>query len=144
MELWSTEKPYLRIADNNLQTIADINRHGLTFIPTKKDDKELQVNNLREWIRGYKIFIHPRCRRLISQLGSTVWNKQRTSYERNSEGHGDLLDALVYLVRNVRRDRNPFPADHGVPTGFEWIVPEDSMSRTNNKFEKFLINYFGA
>lgn len=107
LELWTDEKPFLRISDNNLQFIADLNAKGLTFIPTAKQDKELQINNVREWLRLYKIFIHPRCKRLISQLASTIWNKQRTSYERNSEGHGDLLDALVYLVRNVRRQKRP-------------------------------------
>ena len=147
LELWidedgKPEKPYLRIADNNLQTIADLNQHGVLFIPTKKDDKELQVNNLREWIRGYKIFIHPRCKRLISQLSSTVWNKQRNSYERNSEGHGDLLDALVYLVRNVRRDRNPWPARYGLPKeGLEYLIIDDS-SQQSSTFEKKLTAFF--
>jgi hypothetical protein len=150
LELWAKDKPYLCVADNNLQTIADINLHsskfGLTFIPTRKDDKELQVNNLREWIRGYKIYIHPRCRRLLTQLGSTIWNKARTSYERNSEGHGDLLDALVYLVRNVRRDRNPFPSDYGVPKGFD-IFPvseSTSMSGLAKGLQGYFVQDFGA
>lgn len=110
--LWG-HPPYLRIADNNLLLIHDLSsQHGLTFVPTEKDDKELQVNNLREWIAAGKIFIHPRCVRLIHQLETTIWNKQRSSYERSRDGHGDLLDALVYLVRNVRRYRNP----HTQPT----------------------------
>lgn len=143
LELWGDEKPYLCISDNDLQTIADINTHssrkGITFIPTRKDDKELQVNNLREWIKSYKIYIHPRCRRLLTQLGSTVWNKQRTSYERNTEGHGDLLDALVYLVRNVRRDRNPYPADYGIPKGFDIFPITESTS-----FSGSFVNKLGA
>ena len=144
IELWPGEKPYLRIADNNLQTIADINSHGLTFIPTRKDDKELQVNNLREWIRSYKIFIHPRCRRLITQLGSTIWNRARTSYERNSEGHGDLLDSLVYLVRNVRRDRNPYPSNHGIAQGFEIFTIIDESNQPTSKAQKLFVQYFGV
>lgn len=140
-ELWPGQKPFLQISDNDLQTIADINSHGLTFIPTKKDDKELQVNTLRQWIRGYKIWINPRCRRLLSQLGSTIWNSQRTSYERNSEGHGDLLDALVYLVRNIRRDRNPYPDDYGIPSGFDWVVAQQS-STSMTKFQKIMQDHF--
>lgn len=107
MELWKDRPPFLRVSDNNLQFIADLNAKGLTFVPTRKDDKELQINTLREWLRAQKIFIHPRCKKLISQLATTVWNKNRTSFERNSEGHGDLLDALVYLVRNIRRAKRP-------------------------------------
>jgi hypothetical protein len=150
LELWSGDKPYLCIADNNLQTIADINAHssrrGITFIPTRKDDKELQVNNLREWIRAYKIYVHPRCRRLLTQLGSTIWNRARTSYERNSEGHGDLLDALVYLVRNVRRDRNPFPSDYGVPKGFEFFPMTESTSASAfaNGLQSYFVQDFGV
>jgi len=138
--LWGNESPYLRISDNNLQTIADINQHGLTFVPTRKDDKELQVNNLREWVRGYKIFIHPRCRRLIAQLASTVWNKNRTSYERNTEGHGDLLDSLVYLVRNVRRDRDPRPAGYGIPVGPEYW-PVDISASTSKTAKGFIAHF---
>ena len=146
LELWGNAKPYLEIADNNLQTIADMNAHGLLLIPTKKDDKELQVNTLREWIRSYKVYIHPRCRRLLTQLGSTVWNKQRTSYERNSEGHGDLLDALVYLVRNVRRDRNPYPSDYGIPKGFDIfpITESTSLSGFSKKLEAHFVTDFGG
>lgn len=51
LELWGAHKPFLHISDNDLQNIADLNKHGsplgITFLPTKKDDKELQVNNLR-------------------------------------------------------------------------------------------------
>ena len=124
-ELWGSDPVFLRISDNNLLNIADFNTHGLTFIPTKKDDKELQVNRLREWIRGYKIMIHPRCKRLLSQLANTVWNNARTSYERNSEGHGDLLDALVYLVRNVRHSHSPYPEGYGKLEGFAVDGAED-------------------
>lgn len=141
IQLWNGQKPFLRISDNNLQTIADINSHGMTFIPTRKDDKQLQVNNLRQWIKGYKVWIHPRCRRLLSQLGSTIWNQQRTSYQRNTQGHGDLLDALVYLVRNVRRDRNPYPQNYGIPQGFDWIYM-GTESTSSSSMQKLMNNYF--
>jgi hypothetical protein len=144
-ELWQGQAPFLRISDNNLQFIADINRHGLTFIPTAKPDKELWINQTREWIRGYKIFINPRCKRLLSQLASTIWNKQRTSYERNSEGHGDLLDALVYLVRNVRRDRNPYPVNYGRLEGFDvFDVMMDMEQETGSKFGDSLQQHLGS
>jgi hypothetical protein len=69
------------------------------------------------------LVIHPRCAELIQQLETTIWNNQRTSYERNKYGHGDLLDALVYLVRNIDRNRNPYPAAKGPTrenTAFHW------------------------
>jgi hypothetical protein len=46
---------------------------------------------------------------LRTQLASTIWNKQRTSYERNQDGHGDVLDADLYKLRNLPRNANPIP-----------------------------------
>lgn len=137
IELWADAQPYLRISDNNLQFIADLNSKGnMSFIPTAKDHKELQINRLREWIRLRKIVIHPRCKRLVTQLASTTWNKQRTSYERTPEGHGDLLDALVYLVRNVRKTKNPHPRGELGPDPATHMVLE--MPKGNTVQQKFM------
>lgn len=137
IELWADKEPYLRISDNNLQFIADLNSKGkMSFIPTAKDHKELQINRLREWIRGRKIFIHPRCKRLVTQLASTTWNKNRTSYERTPEGHGDLLDALVYLVRNVRQAKNPHPRGDLEPERHDTLYVE--TQKQNNIQQKFM------
>jgi phage terminase large subunit len=124
-ELWGDRKPHKRVSDNDLQLIADFNRiHKMHFIPTAKDDKEAQLNALDLLIRQRKLIIHPRCKQLIRQMHTTVWNKAHTSYERNEDGHGDLLDALVYLVRNVDRNKNPYPPGalpsrdtHRIPSG---------------------------
>lgn len=105
--------PYLRVADNDLLTLAELGEHGLTFIPTAKDNKELAVNGLRQLVAAGKVVVHPRCQNLVKQLYTTVWNEARSSFERNQDGHGDLLDALIYLCRNVRRERNPYPANWG-------------------------------
>lgn len=143
-ELWGNQKPYLRVCDNDLQFIADLNSTGdIIVVPTKKDDKELQINNLREWLRARKIFINPRCKRLLTQLASTVWNKQRTSYERNADGHGDLLDALVYLVRNVRREKNPYPKDYNKLSGFDVVdlgIEEEEVDKTSQAFNSHMNN----
>lgn len=112
---WDAWEPFKRVADNDLLVINDLAKHdALEFTPTAKDDKELQVNELRRLVAGGKIAIHPRCKHLITQLATTIWNKQRTSYERTQDGHGDLVDALVYLVRNIARNMNPEPPFWGV------------------------------
>ena len=94
-------------------TIADLATHGLYFSPTAKDDKENQVNRVREWVQSGKLFVNPRCQKLLFQLRNTVWNEKRDDFVRTKEGHGDLLDALIYLCRNVDRQHNPYPADAG-------------------------------
>lgn len=103
-------QPYLRVGDDDQLVLADmIQQHKLAIMPTRKDDKALAVNELDILVRHRKLRIHPRCKRLIQQLYSTTWNKQRTQWERTAEGHGDVLDALIYMVRNVFRHKDPRP-----------------------------------
>ncbi len=125
-QLWPDREPFLRVSDNDSQLIADYyKQHGMHFSPTAKDDKEAALNHVDLLIRQRKLVINPRCKQLIKQLHTTVWNKAHTSYERNEDGHGDLLDALVYLVRNINRSRNPYPPEampnrdtHRIPSGY--------------------------
>jgi hypothetical protein len=107
---WKAWAPFGRWGDNDLLVINELAAgHGLNLQPTRKDDKELQVAALNQLVAAGKLLIHPRCKRLVSQLATTVWNKQRTSYERNAEGHGDVLDALLYWLRNLPRHIDPAP-----------------------------------
>ena len=108
-----------RISDNNnpilLQDLLML--HQMQFMPTKKDNKDAQINEVKMRIKQNKIVIHPRCINLIYHLKSAKWNKKRNGFERvrdNKEagllgGHVDLLDALIYLVRNVSLLKNPYP-----------------------------------
>jgi hypothetical protein len=109
----SPKQPYVRFSDTSTQAIMDLYRlHGLGFIPTAKDDKEWAVMELVGLVRRKRLIIHPRCKRLISQLESVLWNEQRSEWVR-AEGpdgnHGDGIDALVYTLRNVNRHRDPSP-----------------------------------
>lgn len=102
--------PYLRVADDNLLLLNELKvQHKLYFIPTRKDNKEAAIDDLRNKIRAQKIIIHPRCKNLIFQLKTATWNKKRSSFERTeNEGHYDLVDALIYMVRNVQWQKNPY------------------------------------
>jgi hypothetical protein len=122
-----TPNIYKRVADGGglgQLIIIDLQRqHKLTFQATQKDAKELQVNQLKMMIANGQLVIDPNCIDLIQQLRTTVWNEGRTSYERNVYGHGDLLDSLVYLVRNIDRSRNPYPSEPGLSRSlyaFHW------------------------
>lgn len=138
-QLWSKPEdqdpyePYARIADSGGQgqlIIADMIRtHGLICRGTEKDNKEAAVNAIRLLLRSNQLVIHPRCVELIQQLNTTIWNEARSSYERNQLGHGDLLDALVYLVRNLNRQRNPYPED--APLDWEGHAHPQRRRRNN-------------
>lgn len=112
-------KPFLRISDNNLFIINDLQvLHKITFLPTAKDDKEAAVNNVRILMGGKQIIINPKCVTLIKHLEEGVWKKTVTSKTREFDrsvdnGHFDTLDALIYLVRNVTFSKNPYPAGYG-------------------------------
>lgn len=108
-DLWGQEAK-IRYTDIDLRLIEDMQvLHQMTFIPTRKDDKNAQINNLRIMIKSHKIQIDPVCKHLVSQLENAVWNKKKTTYERTEEhGHFDALDALIYFIRNVLHT-NPYP-----------------------------------
>jgi len=97
-----------RMCDNEELVCQELNRRGIVVVSAIKKNKELGVNMLRELVRNDSLFINPRCVKLISQLMSTIWNDKRTEFTRNSDGHGDLLDALIYMLRGIPRNRNPY------------------------------------
>lgn len=105
------EAPYLRVSDNNLILINDLQKeYGLTFLPTEKHNKDAYLNQMRNMVQARQIIIHPECKTLISHLKSATWDKSRKSYKRSPDnGHYDAVDALAYLVRNVDMNRNPYP-----------------------------------
>jgi len=113
--------PYLRVSDNNLFVLNDLQKlHGINFVPTMKDDKEAAINNMRIMINSRKIVIDPRCVTLIRHLEFGEWKKSSTGKTRDfartqDNGHFDTIDSLVYLVRNVQFGRNPYPAGYNKP-----------------------------
>lgn len=120
-EPWREERlRVLRYSDTDLRLIADLQKdHRIGFEPTAKDEKEAQVNELRRFVAARRIRVHPRCERLIHDLATTVWNRARTGWERTSDGHhGDGVDALLYMLRNAPRHKDPRPPPK---------VPQDAM-----------------
>jgi hypothetical protein len=107
-----------RVCDINEQIARiDLYRlYNLKFTSSPKDDKEAGINMLRVLIQNEKIIINPKCKRLIFHLENAVWNKSRSSFERSSvAGHYDFVDAMVYLIRAVKWNKNPYKNDGSVP-----------------------------
>lgn len=119
-KLWGARPPYKRFSDNEPLLLRDLKRlHDLDLRVTAKDNKEAQVNQLNIMVNNGSIVINPSCKTLISHLKYGVWNKTRSEFARSKTlGHSDAIDALIYLLRNVKRNRNPVPADFHHPGSF--------------------------
>lgn len=92
-----------------------VKEHGLEWTGAVKEaDLEVMVNDVRRLVGAGKLFVNPRCRSLIKQLATGLWaDKAKTDFAEDSTGHLDHLAALVYLVRAVDRQRNPYPHGFG-------------------------------
>ena len=69
--------PYLRIMDNNNPILINdmLTEHNLHFIPTAKDNKELQINKVRMMLSQGQILIHPRCKTLLYHIKTAKWHR---------------------------------------------------------------------
>lgn len=135
-------KTPLRVIDHEPLVIAELNRRKYYVRQAIKNDKELSINLVRELIRDGKFVLHPRCKQLNAQLTGTIWNQNRTSFERDKMGHGDLLDALVYMARIVNRQKDPWGNDEPMYdfNKFEYFQTE---KRSNSQLEKNLEKIYG-
>jgi hypothetical protein len=115
-----------RWSDTDLRLIADLGKdHGIGFMPTPKDEKEVQINELRRFVASGRVRINPRCSSLIYDLETTVWNVRRTEWERTADGHhGDGVDALIYMLRNAPRNVNPVPPKYANADRARFFVPD--------------------
>jgi hypothetical protein len=119
-------QPYLRVGDPAQNICRDMTvDYGLVVLPTQKHEKAMVMDLVNQLIRDRRLRIHTRCKRLREQLYTTLWDPMRRRFERTTKDHGDLLDCLGYIVRNVRwlRDCRPrvreiFPVRRN-PSGWE-------------------------
>jgi hypothetical protein len=118
--------------------------HGLLFYPTQKDNKDMQVNALRMAMAERRVIIHPRCKTLINHLKYATWDKSRKTFTRSTDGaHYDAVDALIYLLRNIDKNRNPYPS--GFRRGLngsrdDWFTREsDNLEDKYSDFKNLFI-----
>jgi hypothetical protein len=132
-ELWKhplsgeIKKPYLRIADNNNVIFLNdlLYKHNLQFLPTRKDNRDAAINNMRQMLAEERIIIHPRCKTLIQHLKVGIWAKNKKDFERSAaNGHFDAIPALYYLVRNLDEKRNPYPPGYQRDNTHSYYTPQ--------------------
>lgn len=124
-------QPYLRVGDTNAALVLGelATKYGVAVLPTAKHDLHKAIDDVAEGVARRRLRIHRRCRRLIEQLFTTLWNRQRSQFERTAKDHGDLVAALIYLWRNVRWHRDCRPPPASVEASSDWRPP-----KPRNKF----------
>lgn len=108
---WGKDRVSRWTDNTNLMLVNDLTTiHGLAIQPTDKEAKAEMVNKVRILFQQNRIKISPNCKMLIATLNSAFWDKDKKDFGRTKElGHMDMLDALIYLVRNINMSMNPFP-----------------------------------
>ncbi len=123
----------MRVSDNNnlifLNELAF--RHNLTFMPTRKDNKEAALNQVRMKIAAEQILINPKCKTLIYHLRNGSWAKSKKDFARSPDaGHYDAIDSLIYLIRNIIETKNPYPPGY---MGGEMFKPNKEKEHTKSQ-----------
>jgi hypothetical protein len=112
--LFDPNKVTRRGDTNNPILIRDLTRlHSLSFGIVKKDSLAAMVNNTRLWFSEDRIRISPKCKFLIENLRSGIWDStERKDFCRTTTlGHCDGIAALMYLLRSVDQQTNPIPKE---------------------------------
>lgn len=118
---WDGDRRVTHWSDNsNLMLLNDlVSLHQLPILATDKENKAEWLNKVRILIGEGRITIDPACKLLIATLNGAFWKDAlKKDYGRSKAlGHMDALDALIYLVRNINLQTNPFPVNYDVSHG---------------------------
>jgi hypothetical protein len=138
-KLWGVEPKgkLRRYADNNnLILLFDLYKlYKLKFQASGKDNKDAVVNLLRVMIKEGRIAIHPRCKLLIKTMRTAKHASQkRKGFRRTKElGHADLLEALLFVVRNVRHREMPKDTSPAQPQATQGTTYGSSMTKREER-----------
>jgi hypothetical protein len=157
LELWinpidmSPMPPYMRIADNNnLILLTDLQRdHGITFLPTKKDNREAAINALDVALSQRKVIIDPKCKHVLYHMKFAEWDRNRVKFKNLKDspsgeikgGHADALAALIYFHRNIIKSKNPYPLGWGELNGQGvFYTPGKKESSNSNGIKDWMMS----
>lgn len=113
--------PEVRVSDVDLIVIQEINRASfgqLNFIPVTKEPgyKLPLINKIRVMLQSGKIIINPKCVTLVRHLKNARWKdaSSKDVFSRSpDDGHYDAVDALIYLIKSIAYNKNPYPKNYG-------------------------------
>ncbi len=109
----------------------DLRRLGINRIAPSVKGKDSIINGITA-IQGYKIFVSPLCKNVISELSSYCWKKDKNDNGINvpEDKNNHLMDAMRYAFYDVKTF-NPIRPQKTRPTADEYyniyhgVHPED-------------------
>ena len=137
--------------NSNLMLLNDLSQlHDIHINATDKEQKAEWLNKVRILFGQGRILVDPSCKLLIATLHVAFWKDAlKKDYGRSvALGHMDALDALIYMVRNIRTEVNPFPVNYNLAAGQVYdpntiIYPPDWNQRAHTREGRALEVVFG-
>lgn len=120
----------VRFADIPKQQQADFAQiFHFPVLPVTKYDRDANLAKMRAGIMAGEVIILDRCQHLIYQLRNGVYAKNGKDFMRSdTQGHCDLIAALIYLYRMAYWNANPYPPA-GYTIGSFFIPAEEDGHR---------------
>lgn len=131
-------KPYVRLSDIDYIAMNEIYKASqgrVSFIATKKDDKNAAIQTLRTALAAKKIIINPNCKTLIRHLKNAKWYSEnnKSKFSRSpDDGHYDAVDALLYGFRGIAYGKNPYPPGYDYNMRDLYIPKNSNFNRQND------------
>lgn len=113
----------------------DLRRLGISRILPSVKGKDSIVNGIAK-LQEYKMFVHPTCKNMISELSSYCWKKDKNENGINQpeDTNNHLCDALRYAFEDVRFFRPEDPnAPRRKPTAQEYYQKQHGLSADDLK-----------
>lgn len=104
---------FAAVADHDTARIEELNLRGIPCGLAKKVNVMGNRMQIKEMLYNDRILIHPRCKFLIRDLETAVWNANKEGDldygQHASYGHADAEAALRYMVRELSSAETPAP-----------------------------------
>lgn len=145
-ELWTDpitleqRKVYCRVSDIDHIVVQELHNHSnnklhFNMVRKEKGFKPAIINNIRMMISNKKIIINPKCETLIRHLINCKWKdvSEKDDFSRSPDaGHYDAVDALVYLVKSLNVNHNPYPAGYNMSMTDLFVRNPSNFYNQNN------------
>lgn len=131
-------QPFLRVGDEAQGICRDMTvDHHLPVLPTAKHNKAMVADLVAQLVADRRLRIHSRCKRLLMQLNTVLWDASRRRWERTETDHGDLIDCLLYIVRAVRWHRDCRPKVVVDPMGLRPQAKQGNYADAVRPYSRF-------